>query len=332
MESEIKNLLNSLNIDYEDKGNYFKFHCINPDHVDKNPSMTMLKNNGYCRCWSCGDSYSLYEFVKMFGEDYNTYFKKENVLSRKFKNELIITEKNYFTKPKREFKILDGRLLEIIKNTKTYDYLKSINVNDEMIEYFNIKYSEYAVITFASNGKATRIYNRILVPILENGEIVNMECRDYTKNQSHKVIYPSGSKADVVWNFDQIDHSKPIYVVEGIKSAFRIWRYVTPNVVATLGSGIGKNQKKVLQNCKNIILFPDNDEAGKSMINQFESFMNHSFKIIFMPKEGQDPADGTEKDLEKALQNEKSNVHYFLSKYDFYKNKNRKISWEGVKI
>jgi DNA primase len=326
--NEILNILNDLNIKYVDKGKYVRFQCVNPLHDDNHPSMTMLKNNGFCRCWSCGVTYTFQAFIKQLtGKDSRDYIGNSSVLSRVFQQSLVMTEKKYFSKLERKLKILNGKLFNPIPNTKAYNYLKSINVTDEMIKQFGIKYADYAEITFADQGRGTKIQDRICIPIYENTNMVNLECRDYTEKQSLKVIYPKGSKADTLWNFSNVALDESLYVVEGIKSAFRIYQYISKNVVATLGSAIGNNQKSQLNKCSNIILFPDNDDAGESMIEQINDFIDHDFQIIFMPQRGQDPADGTLMELQWAIDHPTTNVKRFLSGYDFYKNKDRKVSW-----
>jgi len=332
--TEILSIVRELGIQFEDKGKYIKFRCINQNHRDRNPSMTMLKNNGYCKCWSCGATYNFYAFVtKLSNGNYSKYIKSDEVLSRLFNQTLgqnqLIAEKKQL---KKELRISGGRLYNPLSNSQVLTYLKKINVNKEMIDEFDIRYTNKAYISFSKeNKKGTFIKDRICIPLLENGEIVNMECRDYTEEQKLKVIYPKGSKADILWNWDGISLRKPLYVVEGIKSAFRIWRYISKNVVATLGSSLGTGQKKLLSKVKNLILFPDNDDAGRSMITQINKFYDYDYLIVFMPGAGQDPADSTLEDLEYAVEHPIESAEWRLSQYDFYnKIKNKKITWEGV--
>jgi DNA primase len=328
--SEILSIVHKLGIQYEDKGNYIKFKCVNEVHNDTHPSMTMLKNNGYCKCWSCGVTYNFYAFVtKLSNGDYSRYIKDEKTLTRLFNQTLdepttLVMNKE---EPKRKMKVQQGYLYNPIRSTKVLDYLRRIHVNETMIEEFDIRYTEKASISF-SNGRGTFITNRICIPIIEQNKIVNMECRDYTEEQNLKVIYPKGSKADVLWNWESIQLNKPVYVVEGIKSAFRIYKYVSKNVVATLGSALGNNQKKLLNKIKSLILFPDNDDAGRSMINQINKFYDYDYFIVFMPKVNQDPADGTLKELEYAVNNPIESVDWRLSKYDFYNElRSRRVAW-----
>lgn len=331
---EILSIVRKFGIQYEDKDRYIKFRCINENHDDNNPSMTMLKNNGFCKCWSCGATYNFYAFVtKVSNGDYRKYIKNEDTLSRVFnqtlsENEMVIDEETFFKEPKREMKITQGKLFSPLRSTVVMDYLRKINVDKNMIEEFDIRYSQTAYITFSDTGKGSFIKNRICIPILEKEKIINMECRDYTEQQKHKVIYPKGSKADMLWNWNSIDLNKDVYVVEGIKGAFRIYKHISKNVVATLGSAIGNNQKKLLNKIKKLMLFPDNDEAGKTMIDQINKFYDHDYKIIFMQKKDYDPADGSIRDLEYAIANPILNIDWFLMKYDFYNKRiNRKISW-----
>lgn len=330
--SEILQIVNQLGIVYTDKDKYIQFKCINPSHHDKNPSMTMLKANGFVKCWSCGLTLSFKGFV-----DYVTDGKSEDILhfsSKKvfqdtLNNSNRLSYESYKRTPERNLRLRRGELFKPNRCIKVLEYLYSLSVDTSMIEELDIRYTEKAEITFADMGKGTLIYNRICVPIIENGKIVNIECRDYTGKQKLKVIYPKGSKADTLWNYDSIDKNKPVYLVEGIKSAFRIYKHITKNVVASLGSAIGNNQSKQINTIKNIHLFPDNDEAGKSMIKQLNDFYDYDYYIHFMPEEGQDPADGDLRQLQWAIDNGIESVEYMLQQYDFYRKKNKKISWNS---
>lgn len=329
-ESEIMSIVKSLGIQYTDHGDYIKFKCINPTHEDNNPSMTMIKSNGYTRCWSCGTVYNFSSFVKQASHKSISEFVDMNKYNRNFftclpKKDVI---KKFEKNAERKLRILKGEMLEATHNKKVMEFLHSINVSEEAINFFNIQYVKEAEITFRPiDTKGTFLKNRVVIPIHENLKFINLECRDYTGKQTPKVLYPRGSKADVLFNYDNLDFNKPLIVVEGIKSALRIWHYITKNVTATLGSGLGKSQKQLISRMTDLILFPDHDTAGMSMISQVDNIMDYDYRIVLMSEEGQDPADGTLDDVHEALDNPIMSYDHWLNDHNLVTKPRRIKRW-----
>ncbi len=302
--NEIMDFINSSGLKYEDKGDYIRFKCINPAHDDRNPSMTMLKSNGFARCWACG---KVYNFVNLYyvltGEkiaqrhsSFISSLSKPLVKGQSHKREKVI-----------EYRLEKGALYHPRISPTVSKFLEDIGITKEAIDYFDIRWTDMVKMGFDPKKDTTFIKDRICIPIVEDGKIVNMECRDFTFNQKPKVIYPKGSKAVTLFNYDNLDKNKPLIVVEGVKSALRIWSYISKNVTATLGCSISKGQREKIKEFNNIILFPDNDEAGLSMIKQFEEFYELDYHYTLMKQEGYDPADGSIEDVKEALQNKKPN-------------------------
>lgn len=328
-ETEILSIVQKLGIKYTDHGDYIKFRCINPAHNDSNPSMTMIKANGYTRCWSCGLTHNFASFIRAVSHKSIKDFIDINKFDREFISSLSQKEviQKFEKNAERGLRILSGEFLDVSYNLNVMNYLKSINVFKEAIKYFHIQYIKNAEITFRPLGEGTKIYNRIIIPIKENGKLVNLECRDYTNKQKPKVLYPRGSKADLLWNYDNLDFDKPLIVVEGIKSALRIWQFISKNVTATLGSGLGNIQKQLISRIKNLILFPDNDKAGKDMIHQVDKVMERDYQICFMPKDGQDPADGFLSELKNALNNPIMSYNNWLDDHGLKSNSRKIEGW-----
>lgn len=317
MDIDLLSLLTQNGVEYTDHGHYVKIQCINPAHEDKTPSMTILKDNGFAKCWSCGATYSYGQLVyaltgappfKNTEEAYSASFK--NTLS---KNKII---KKDFRKKERKL-IMKGQLRNPLSNKEVMDFLDSIYINKEIIREFRIQYMLKGSMTFIKTDKMTPIYNRICIPLYENKQIVNYECRDFTGKGKPKVLYPKGGKSDILFNYDNLDFEKPLYIVEGIKSALRIYSLGYKNVTATLGASLGKNQIQLIRKMEQPILFPDNDRAGHNMVEQFEKTIGTYPKVTFMEVEGYDPADGTVDELRYALTNPYSSItKYYIKVYN----------------
>ena len=337
--STVIELLDEINFSYIDKGEHIQFTCINPAHEDKHPSMTMFKDSGYAKCWACGATYKFKDFYK---EVTGNSLTSDQWSVSSFVGSL--SRNQVRSLPNRKLKKVQysqtgGALLDPFISSQVKSFLSSISISEEVIKKFEIKWASEVRISFSIDtaAKKTYIKNRICIPIYYKGELVNMECRDFTGKPEFegkryvKVLYPKGSLSDVLFNYDNLDREAQLIVVEGIKSALRLYSLGYTNVTATLGSAIGNNQKEQLNEFKDILLFPDNDNAGRSMITQFEEFYNYDYKITFMKHEGLDPADGTVKDVKEVIESPITSTRYRLQEdtldKDFFKNK--ELTWSN---
>ena len=63
----IEKVLIELGVDHRNGGqDNFKIRCINPDHIDTNPSMYIHKESGILHCFSCGFTGNLFSLLKHF--------------------------------------------------------------------------------------------------------------------------------------------------------------------------------------------------------------------------------------------------------------------------
>jgi DNA primase len=319
----VETLLQENGIDYHDHGHYVKIHCINPAHDDAHPSMTILKESGFARCWSCGATYKYGQLVyHLTGK---APFSNKNKYSFRFNTTLNTPVKKTFKKVERKLRI-EGRLDNPHSNPEVMKFLRQLSITDNMIQQFYITYMIKGSMAFIETEKITPIYNRVCIPLYEGDHIVNVECRDFTGRGKPKVLYPKGAKSDILFNINNLDFVQPLYIVEGIKSALRIYSLGYTNVTATLGATIGKNQARLINSMRYPIIFPDNDDAGKGMIRKIDEMTDVDYCVTFMSTEGYDPADGSVDELQYALHNYIGGIQYYLNKYPIFRSK-EKIVW-----
>jgi DNA primase len=311
-----------------DKGGYVKFRCIRPynhEDGDRNPSMTMLKDNGFVRCWSCGYMNSFYKFCK----DINIEIDKSYFMESSNSFISTLTKKSYFSKTlnlERNLNIQKGELLSPFGNSEVMSYLHFIGYTNDTIQKFDIQYIKEAYISFIKDTKGTYIKNRIAIPIYRNNQLVNLELRDYTGKQKPKVIYPKGSLSDTLFNIDNLDFNNPIILVEGIKLALLIWQEIYKNVTSMFGACLSNNQSNIIQNkIKSLWLFPDNDKAGLQLIDNIEEIYNSEYFIILL-KRKKDDKDETIEEIKEAINNKITSSYYFLNKYNLIEPK-KEYTW-----
>jgi 5S rRNA maturation endonuclease (ribonuclease M5) len=99
-----------------------------------------------------------------------------------------------------------------------------------------------------------------------------------------KVLYPLDSQLyRTIWNIDNLDFNKELWLAEGMGSIPKIWTYITKNCSHPFGSKISPEQIEILKKFEKIVLIPDPDEAGYSMVKdmnrELDNFVVKSIKL-----------------------------------------------------
>jgi DNA primase len=139
-------------------------------------------------------------------------------------------------------------------------YFRKEGYTNETLNYFEI----------GGGYKDSHGCQREIIPIRdEMGKLVAYSLRDISVIESEQkyILTPGFDKDKVLYNLynvRKIDDDKPIIVVEGFKSVWRLYQYGVKKVVATMGSHITTGQIALL--CSNafngVVVMFDNDLAG----------------------------------------------------------------------
>lgn len=320
----VEDVLNKLSIIYTEKSNRYMACC--PFHSENTPSFAIYKNSGHYTCFGCGVDGSIFELV------YN--LKKQNLYDFMGieNNGIPIT----YGLEKRERKLknvhfdIEGEMHDVYSNQQVLDYCWSIGLTNSFIEFFNVKYSTCISINPVNTpeDKKRKFYNRIIIPCAYKGFIYNYECRDFTKKSSTKVLYPSGSEPDILFNYDNLDFTQPVFRTEGIKGLSTIWSDYSHNVVSTFGKAIKDNQRKLLATIPILCDVPDNDENKinkktglpvdnvSEVLKSYEEFYPHDYYIAYIPDKGKDPNNLHRERLKYILDNRKKASEILIERYD----------------
>ena len=255
-EYEIKSILTTKGIKYIDCGKSLKVKCFNPSHNDKNPSCYIDLNKGLWHCFSCGAS--------------GNFITMQKILLGKVERRDDIFTFNEPLRKNEEIKYPNIKIIGKLKNPKENSeimkFLNSIGVyKEEFIDKYNIQYTTYSEMISEElyndeNSNPTKMMNRICVPIYHENKLINMECRTF-KGEKPKVKYVKGGSTNTLFNWENIDKNKRVVVVGADKNFFKMWN-VYPNSVAMFHCIPTEQQMKMLNECKEICLFADNDKAG----------------------------------------------------------------------
>jgi hypothetical protein len=295
-EADARDLLLSAGVWFRDKGNYFQIKC--PYHNERTPSAALYKGNWLFKCFACGETRG---FAKFYEDLKREPWNGHGEFSLKFHRR----EFESLTDKQREaYEITGGRVTSVYDNAGALEYCRIRNIDDKFMKFFEFRATDLCKFKPLPDrgGKAARAVlwkDRLLIPINLGGRPYSLEGRDYTRRQFPKCLYPRGCKTDICFNQDNLDRNDLLIVCEGLMDIHKIWARVTRNVTCTFGVSLSAGQKEFLQSASNLVLYIDDDPAGRNSVNIFERFMRKDFKVAATP--GKDPGDASLQETERAI-------------------------------
>lgn len=226
------------------------FHCLNPNHIDNNPSMMFTDKYNICKCFSCGASYDIYDLI---GLDYDLHNFKEQLEKVQ---ELYL---GYVPVKKEVKKEIDNKIYDYtnyynkcFKNRYKTTYLEQRGITRELIDKYKIGYDEERQL--------------VVFPI-------NKHCYFARSVVNNDKIKSRGSSD--IWNKKYIkENNQLVYVTEGIIDALSL-EVIDPNVKVMSINGVGNiNSLIYALKEKNFngtigIVF-DKDGAGKKATDELK--------------------------------------------------------------
>lgn len=226
------------------------FHCLNPNHIDNNPSMMFTDKYNICKCFSCGVSYDIYDLI---GLDYDLHSFKEQLEKVQ---ELYL---GYVPVKKEVKKEIDNKIYDYtnyynkcFKNIYKTTYLEQRGITRELIDKYKIGYDEERKL--------------VVFPI-------NKHCYFARSVVNNDKIKSRGSSD--IWNKKYIkENNQLIYVTEGIIDALSL-EVIDPNVKVMSINGVGNINSLVYALKENnfngtIGIVFDKDGAGKKATDELK--------------------------------------------------------------
>lgn len=226
------------------------FHCLNPNHIDNNPSMMFTDKYNICKCFSCGASYDIYDLI---GLDYDLHSFKEQLEKVQ---ELYL---GYIPVKKEVKKDIDNKVYDYtnyynkcFKNRYRTTYLEQRGITRELIDKYKIGYDE--------EGKL------VVFPI-------NKHCYFARSVVNNDKIKSKGSSD--IWNKRYIkENNQLVYVTESIIDALSL-EVIDPNVKVMSINGVGNINSLVYALKENnfngtIGIAFDKDGAGKKATDELK--------------------------------------------------------------
>lgn len=312
----VYSLLNSLNIKYQgipNKKGWLAILC--PNHNDNNfGNCSINVESGIISCFACGYTNHISNLTNNSNINISHNFEHKKVsekivipkLSAKKEYNFIYADLNpedfYYTQQRGftkefcktfnfvrvfSFPYEDYFAFPIIDSKKgifTVEFRK-LKEYEYLCKYYKRKSSFRALKQrFKNECDRDKIELTKDYTLYKKGNIIYDEKIKYLLD--HKVKYePNSRLKETLWNIDNLDRNKTLYVVEGIGSIPRIWLNISKNVTCTFGSKITQDQVELLKEFKEVIIIPDNDLAGIMMVNSIYQQIN---KICVIGIEAED--------------------------------------------
>lgn len=226
------------------------FHCLNPNHIDNNPSMMFTDKYNICKCFSCGASYDIYDLI---GLDYDLHNFKEQLEKVQ---ELYL---GYVPVKKEVKKDIDNKIYDYtnyynkcFKNRYKTTYLEQRGITRELIDKYKIGYDEERKL--------------VVFPI-------NKHCYFARSVVNNDKVKSKGSSD--IWNKRYIkENNQLVYVTEGIIDALSL-EVIDPNVKVMSINGVGNINSLVYALKENnfngtIGIAFDKDGAGKKATDELK--------------------------------------------------------------
>lgn len=219
------------------------------DHGDGKGNLEINYKYGVYKCWVCAETHdthgSIHKLIKKFGtpKQLKNYILLRPEESEDFKKRTYNTVKL----PKEFVAFKDASFGMKLTPTykQAYNYIKSRNITDLMLQLYNIGY--------CASGPYE---NRIIIPSYDENKNLNyFIARSFLTKSKMKYKNPEAQKEIIIFNEHLIDWEKPIYIVEGAFDSIFI-----PNAIPLLGKFMSDHLFMTLyEKAKKIIIVLDPD-------------------------------------------------------------------------
>ena len=256
------------------KADLYNFRCPICGDSQKNKNKTRgyiysVKNNTNFKCHNCGASMSLNNFIKELDPMLHKQYTME-----KFKE--WHTGKNFVVEqPKFEFVkpifIRNLNLPNASEGPIASEYLTKRKLNPEKF-YFADKFKEWTNTQKVMFDTIGGDECRIIIPMYnENKNLIGFQGRSLVPNPVKYITVMLDEDAPKIYGLDQVDSSKPIYIVEGpFDSTF------IQNAVAMCGSDVNIRSF----GWSNYIYVFDNEPRNREIVNRISKTIDRGDKVV----------------------------------------------------
>lgn len=288
-----------------------------PFHDDHSPSMSVSPEKQIFTCFSCGATGNVFTFV--------SDFEKVSFTSAvKLLGELVginIGDNTYINDKKDEYFDIYDSANKFYQNSlftslgrNAIEYLKNRNIDRDTIKKFGIGLSiqkvsltdyligkgydsDKLISVGLTNDNGNDIFvNRIMFPIYDlSGNPVAFSGRIYNTKDTSKYVNTKETskfkKGKILYNYhiakEHLKKNDTIIIMEGQMDVIRASTIEVNNCIATMGTALTQDHKKIIQNmANNVILCFDGDSAGEKATMSAISLLEDTsvnIKVVRLP-------------------------------------------------
>lgn len=291
-----------------------------PFHKEKTPSFSVNAERGIYKCFGCGEggdsisfmmktqNMSFWETIVMLAGKFGIELPQAGVSKEKKEIKEQILEVN-----KVAVEFFKKQLLESNEASLARDYLLKRDINEDIIERFNLGFSQNnydALIKYLTSkkysqdllfkagltseksngsGYVDRFRNRVMIPIQnEKGEFIafgaralsNSEQPKYLNSPESLVFHKNRSLFAIHQAKDAIKEQDSVVLMEGYFDVISAHVHGINNVVATLGTALSEQHIRVISRfspSRKIFLAFDSDAAGIAATNRSGEIIKSAF-------------------------------------------------------
>jgi predicted RNA-binding Zn-ribbon protein involved in translation (DUF1610 family) len=259
------------------KSDLYNFRCPLCGDSQKNKNKARgyiypVKNNTNFKCHNCGASLSFNNFLKELDPTLHKQYTLE-----KFKEGY--TGKNFVVEqPKFEFeKPVFRKKLDLPKASESLiarEYLEKRKLNPEKF-YFAHNFKQWVNTQKHTFDTIGRDESRIIIPMYDTqSNLIGFQGRALGSSPNKYITVMLSDDAPKIYGLDQVDQTKPIYIVEGpFDSTF------IQNAVAMCGSDVDIGSF----GWSDYIWVFDNEPRNREIVNRISKTIDRGDKVVIWP-------------------------------------------------
>lgn len=231
-------------------------------------------NNTNYKCHNCGINVSFNNFLKQVDptlhQDYILEKYKKGVTGKNF-----VVESPKFENPKPVFKT-KLKLPKASEEEISRQYLESRKIDPSQF-YYAREFKKWVNSIKPTFNKRALFYEeeRLIIPLYFNKELIGLQGRTFGASQIKYITIMLNEDAPKVYNYDNIDNTKPVYILEGpFDSCF------VENSIAMCGADVTLEKLNILQP----IYIYDNEPRNKEIVARMEKTIDNNLPIVIWPR------------------------------------------------
>ena len=332
-----------------------------PFHNERTPSFFISEEGNYYKCFGCGEAGDAITFIEKI-ENVN-FLEAIEIIGKKYNITIEINDfgdeskDEILYKEKKQAEIILKAAEKIFKENLTkeknaIEYVKKRNFNEDIINEFNLGYSNGNLSNYLKQNKyntelakslglikyndAEVFKDRIIIPIRDSrntiigfgARIINEKTTEakYINSNENTLFHKSNTLFNINTAKNSVFKENNAYLVEGYFDVLSLYKIGIKNAVASCGTSLTDNQCLLLKKYTNLVtLFYDNDDAGKkATIRAINKLLKNNLMINVVDfKNYKDPDEIINNETKSAktfIKKSEINLIDFILSYFNYKN------------